>query len=248
MAKGYDLEYVELYWISLCIVLIVLCKRKMIYFLPLLLFPPFFLVVSTIITILLGKKDYHRTNVKAFFHNYIKPKILGHKLPDYPSIIVANYPTTYLEYLANYLLSDNICILLYKGSFIQSRIVKYFYSSDQIIFVGRGKEFLDTQNKIKSKIDSGYTVLVYAEKRFYDRPSKYDISRLHSGIFSIAKNAKIPITPIVFDHIDHDFGIVTNSNYKIYIDKPRYVTDVQKEMDMASKLFRKKLKFFKIKL
>lgn len=253
--RGYDMDYVELYWILLVIVMAVICIRlrhtpkKLLFpvIFLVLFFPPFLFVTSLLLILISGKKELHRSNVKLLFDSYMKPRFYGHNLPNQATIIVANYPTSYLEYLANYLLPSNICMLLYRGSVIQSKITKYFYGKDQILFVGRGNEFEETQEKVRVKIAQGYTVLVYAEKKFYKRPTKYDISTLHSGIFSIAKNTNVAITPIVFDHIDHTLGIVTNDNYKVYIDKTRYVTDIQQSMDQVAKLFRRKLRLFKVK-
>jgi hypothetical protein len=253
--KGYDMDYVELYWVLLMIVVTIICirtkntrKKLVMPVLALLVFfPPFIFIILTFGILLTGKKELHRANVKTLFRNYLRPKFLGYNLPSHPTIIIANYPSTYIEYLANYLLSNNICMLLYKGSVIQSKITKYFYEEDQILFVGRGSKFAETQEKVKAKIARGYTVLVYAEKKFYQRRTKYDISTLHSGIFSIARNISVPITPVVFDHIDHTLGIVSNDDYKIYVDRTRDVKDAVQSMDEVRILFRRKLRLFKFK-
>ena len=253
----FDMDYVELCWILWIIIILILIKKflkqkrvKMVLFLIVIVI--FFRVqilyfMLTFTALLSGNIECHPCNTRFLYRNLLYPKFLGNELPKTPTIILANYPSTYIEYLINDLLSDKICILLYNGSVLQSRIVNYFYTKDRILFVGKGNQFNETQKKIKDKISEGYSVLVYPEKKYFFRPTKYDITTLHSGAFNIAKNIDCTITPIVFDHVDHNMGFILNNNFKIYIDRTRKIDNVDLEIDNVTKLFKRKLQFFSLK-
>lgn len=258
--KGYDMGCVELCWLTWIIIICVIIKkynRKKLplFFIALLmvttnsLVSPILYVIVTSLTIFIGNKEFHAENTRSLFNKCLYPVFTsGNKFPENPTIILANYPANYIEYLSNHLLPiKKKCILLYKKAVIQSRLVKLFYTDDEILFVGKGNEFDETQRKVKDKLSKGYNIIVYPEKNFFNRKNKYDITNLRSGLFTIAKNINSTITPIVFDHIDHNFGLIINKNFKIYIDKTRKVKDVDFEIDSVSKLFKRKLSHFKIK-
>ena len=252
----YDMDYVELFWILWIIVVIILIKKytrenrkKILILLSIIVLyfrVPFLYGMLTFSTLLSGNIECHGYNTRFLYNKLLHPKFLGNKLPEKPTIILSNYPSTYVEYLANHLLSDKMCILLYGGSVLQSRIINYFYSKDKILFVGKGNQFDETQKKVRDKLAEGYSVIVYPEKNFFYRKNKYDITTFHSGIFNIAKNIDATITPIVIDHINHNIGIVLNNNFKIYIDTTRKIDNVQLEIDNVTKLFTRKLKKFSI--
>ena len=250
----YDMDYVELCWILWIIVVIILIrkyrKKNPLIFLGIIILyfrVPFVYGMLTFSTLLSGNMERHAYNTRFLYNKLLDPKFLGNKLPDTPTIILCNYPSSYVEYLSNHLLSDKICILLYSGSVLQSRVISYFYTKDRILFVGKGNQFAETQKKVRDKLAEGYSVLVYPEKHFFLRNSKYDVTSLHSGIFNIVKNIDATITPIVFDHVDHNMGFVLNNNFKIYIDRTRKINDIDVEMDTVTKLFKRKLRFFSIK-
>jgi len=266
MKQYYDMNYVELcwlLWIIIFIIIIYLSKKnrlKIIIIILLILIYNFknfggpILGLILIILITLTNQLNLNKKVIIFFYNICFPvKILGYKFPDNPTIILCNYPSSYLGYFHNHLLNMlnndiKYCIMVYKGSKIQSKIYKLFFPEENILLFEKGNKFEETKLKIKEKMMNGYNIISYPEKNFYVRKDKYDISILHSGIFSIAKELNYTITPIVFDHIEHNFGTVSNINYKIYIDYTRKVSDIEFEINNVTKLFKQKLKLFKIKL
>ena len=254
----YDMDYVELFWIFWIIVVIILIKKctkknrqKTLLLLCIIVLyfrVPFLYGILTFSALLSGNIECHACNTRFLYNKLLQPKFLGNKLPEKPTIIICNYPSSYVEYLTNHLLNSKICILLYEKAVIQNIIISYFYTKDAILLIGKGNQFAETQKKVRDKLTEGYSVLVYPEKHFFLRKSKYDVTSFHSGIFNIAKNIDATITPIVFDHIDHNMGLVLNNNFKIYIDRTRKIDNVEWEMDNVTKLFKRKLSFFSIKL
>jgi len=253
----YDMDYVELFWILWIIIIIVLIKKctrenrkKMLILLGVIILyfkVPILYGMLTFSALLSGNIECHACNTRFLYNKLLYPKFLGNKLPDNPTIILCNYPSSYVEYLSNHLLNSKICILLYEKAVIQTSIISYFYPKDAILLIKKGNQFAETQKKVRDKLAEGYNVLVYPEKNFFHRKSKYDITSLHSGIFNIAKNIDATITPIVFDHIDHNMGVVLNNNFKIYIDRTRKINNVDVEIDSVTTLFKRKLRFFSIK-
>ena len=229
-------------------------KNKIISLVIILLIPslrgPFICVSLLLLNIFtMGLINFSKFAINYLFETCLKPIFIGYKLPIHPTIIMANYPTNYIEYMANFLFQDmKICfVVLNTQTNLQSKIVKLFYKKENILFVDSKGSFEKTQNSIHKKIQQGYSIFTYIDKKYFKRPTKYDILEIRKGMFNISQNLNIPITPIVFDHIDHTIGLVEHTKYKIFVDKTRVVKDVDSEVETVQKLFKNKLRSFKIK-
>jgi hypothetical protein len=190
-----------------------------------------------------GRYSLLRMSNQFVFHNCLGLEIDYSLLPKYPTIFVSNYPSNYVEYTANTLLAPKMCLLLWGDAI---KIVKLIYGKDNLIGVNKG-EFDKIQDIVMSKMKEGYSIFAYIEKDYTMRKSIYNIDSLRTGMFTIAKNLGVTITPVVFDHFEHSLGIVNNNVYKIFVDKTRIVTDVDEEVLKVSNLFKRKLGHFKIK-
>ena len=73
------------------------------------------------------------------------------------------------------------------------------------------------------------------------------IEKDYFKLFSIAKNINATITPVVIDHIEHNMGVISNTNFQIHIDKTRIVDNIDTEIKNVTLLFERKLRLFKIK-
>lgn len=184
-----------------------------------------------------------RLSVQIVFKSCFQLQMNSSALPKHPTIFLSNYPSNYIEYTANTLLSPKLCLLVWGPA---KRIVKLIYGSNSLITVRKGS-FDKIQEQVKHKMKEGYSIFAYVEKDYSTRKNIYDIDSLRSGMFSIAKNLDATITPVVFDHFEHTFGIVHDRTYKIFVDTTRMVTDVEDEVMKVTKLFKRKLRHFKIK-
>lgn len=165
--------------------------------------------------------------------------------PSTPTIIMANYPANQAEYLVQGLFGNKVCLVATEKA---CSFLKFFHGKDTLIAIKKGKNNFDEIQKIvKKKLQQGYHIFCYIEKEFYKRKNIYSTTELRAGMFSIAKNIGCTITPIVVDHISHFRGIIDNFNFKIYIDKTRYVDDVQKEVTEVTQLYKNKLRKFSFK-
>lgn len=190
-----------------------------------------------------GTYSMLRMTNQLIFHKCLRLQLDYSLLPKHPTIFVSNYPSNYIEYTANTLLAQKMCLLLW-GDAIKS--VQLIYGKDNLIGVNKGS-FDKTQEIIMRKMKEGYSIFAYIEKDYTLRKSIYTIDSLRTGMFTIAKNLGVTITPVVFDHFEHSFGIVNDNVYKIFVDKTRIVTDVEEEVLQVSNLFKRKLRHFKIK-
>ena len=143
-------------------------------------------------------------------------------------------------------LKEKCCIVAFRGAKI-AHIIQLVCGKDSVLIIGKGGDFEKTQTAIVDKIKEGYNIMVYNEKNFFNRYNMYHVSTLRTGIFSIAKNLNITITPIVFDHISNNFGFISSKKFKIYIGKSEKVNDVEEDVKNLRTLFLRKLRMFKIK-
>ena len=254
----FNMDDLEIYW---CVQFIIFSvwfsktslRNKIIALTIILLVPslggPFITTGLLILNMLtLGYVNCTNFAINHLFNTCLTPIFSGNLLPLKPTIIIANYPTNYIEYLANHLLCDRkICFVVKRTAPVQSIAVRLFYHEENILFVSSKGSFEDTQDIIEEKIQQGYTIFTYIDKTYFKRPTKYAVHDIRRGIFTIAKNLGVPITPMVFDHIDHSLGILEQTTFKIFTDETRFVRDIDEEMEKVHNLFKRKLKTFKIK-
>ena len=205
-------------------------------------------ILITILPLIIcgGRYSMLRHTAEYIFHKCLRLHLDYSLLPKHPTIFISNYPANHIEYIANTLLSEKMCLMVW-DRVNTAKMVKLIYGKDSVITVDKGS-FDKTQKTIMSKMKEGYSIFVYAENSYAYRKDKiYTNVPLRTGIFSIAKNIGATITPVVFDHIEHSFGFVKNNDYKIFVDKTRIVTDIDEEILQVSNLFTRKLRRFKIK-
>jgi hypothetical protein len=164
-------------------------------------------------------------------------------IPKSPTIFIANYPCTAIEYLSHGLFGKKVALLVTVSA---ANTLKYIYGSDNVFGIEKHK-FQDTQYNIQKKLQSGYHIIAYIEDKYYKRKNIYSMSRIRNGLFSIAKNINATITPVAIDHIDHTFGILSDTLFKIKIGSTFKVNDVKSSVKNVEFFFSKNLKHMSIK-
>jgi hypothetical protein len=207
---------------------------------------PLFFTLCLPIIVFSGNYELTKLSTSFLFYTCFDVKFSGYSLPNKPTIFLCNYPANFIEYLTNNLLNNKLCILVWGGVTI-SKIVGRFYGKNGIIIVSKGGSFEKTQVQIQERIKNGYSIVAFIEKDYWKRPNIYALADIRSGIFSIAKNINSTITPVIIDHIEHNIGIISNSNFQIYVDKTRIVDNIDAEIKNVTRLFKRKLRLFKIK-
>jgi hypothetical protein len=248
--KGFD--QLETKWMVFTLVFLrFLCYQKtyiqIIILVIVLSFPqfraPLTVILSLPFIIAGGRFQLFRLIGLYLYKLCLRLKMNQDSVPCKPTIFLANYPRNYIEYFTHSLFGEKVCLLVYGPAV---KVLQYIHGIEHIISVEKG-QFDKVQKDVKQKLEEGYHVFAYIEKDYYNREKSYDVAKLRSGMFSIAKNINATITPVVIDHIDHVGGLICNREFNVYVSATRNVLNVQEEMATVSKLYKKILRRFSFK-
>lgn len=164
-------------------------------------------------------------------------------LPKENTIIIANYPSNFLEYLNHFLIPKKVYIMA------ASQIVDWiqpFYEKDEIISVQSGGgykyNYAHCTTQVVEKI-SKRPIFTYIE-RLCQKKSKYRVNYIKKGMFRISRKHNIPITPICFDIIDFDL-FFTKGNYRIKVGKTFISTNPDQDAKKIKLFFNQSLNQFR---
>lgn len=261
-----NMNHLEKWWVIFTIIfiklLIVLPEKSKLVLVSLLSITniriPFLIILATIIVVGLSilnsftfnsnmlSKNY-RLFLTSGFNKLVDIKYKGHNFPTKQTIFVCNYPANLMEYLLYfYSLPGKCCIVVYAGLRLVN-VIEMFCGKNSVIAISKGGQFDKTQKMINDKIKKGYNIMVYNETNFHSRYHIYHVNKLRTGIINIAKNLGVTITPIIFDHISHNFGFISTKKFKIYIGKTTEIDDVKSYVKSLRHLYLRKLRLYKIK-
>lgn len=161
-----------------------------------------------------------------FSHNY-------EKIPEHPTIFVANYVDDRTENIMCITIPSRLCIVMGDG-FIHNiklhKIVKHVYGTKP----GNG-QYEEVREALRKKVELGVSPFAYCS-----RPKRGRIlGEVRSGMFRIAKDLGITVTPIYFDHIRHYGGIIPYQNYKIVVGDTFYVEDIDESVIRVRNFFQR---------
>jgi hypothetical protein len=188
------------------------------------------LVVTSLLLIFLLTKDYDVFKLTCF-------NIFNNKLPSpkNPTIFICNYPSQMIDYLVFGLFDCKISFILAKAIY---DYIHYFFDKERLIYHKKGL-YNHIESEIKDKIKKKYSIFVYTEREYYNRKNIYEMTQFRTGIFNIAKNNNISITPIVVDH---------GQTGKVHIFDPIFIKNVDQDIKNIHKMMSSKLKSFSIKI
>ena len=219
----------------LVIPLIVLREK----FLPIVIF-----IVLVMISIVFSSPSLYRLSVRFYFDTFGVESNFD-KLPEPPYIIMSNYnsKSNVLSYTAHLLFPHNPLLIssnVYKG------FLDRIYKKGEILYVSSTKRnYNDMRDKISQETKKGKSVFCYIEDMKNDKKN-YSISELRSGIFSIAKELKIPIVPVVMDTLVPS-DAVTMGKFRIIVGDHRKVENVKTCMTDVLRWMKNKLDILKIR-
>ena len=182
--------------------------------------------------------------ISGIFNKYFNYTNNFECIPKNKTIYVSNYVSDRLENIACIMI-PNISIILADTFLRVSKLNNVICNLDSVNKYAKNK-YQTVKKIVKDRHDNGYSVFVYIED-----PStvigELGVGKLRSGMFSIAKELNITITPVVFDHIEYNkFGMIYKQNYSIKIGKSFHVKNVKNSIYRTRKFFRNNLKIFKI--
>lgn len=164
-------------------------------------------------------------------------------LPKFPTIIVSNYIFDRYENLAAMLIPIEMSVVISEIAIKKikiNRVLKHCIVKSE----GDG-EYLKIKKEIEKSLKEGRSVFAYCSKPNYNsRSKKSKIEKIRTGMFRIAKELGVQITPIAFDYVDSFFGVIPSQNYCASVGRSFNVENVSKSVEKVRKFFEKKLDYF----
>lgn len=190
--------------------------------------------IRIIISLITGYIHIKRTKDRMFFKNNTINSVYSglrirhnfNALPSTNSILLVNYPAERFGYLAQGLIPRDVCII---SSIRAKSFLELIYPDDRMILLKDEKNrYEKTKQMIADKIKR-YSIFSYINDNS-TRHGKYHLGNLRKGMFYIAKELQIPITPIAFGYLEPVLGSLPSYTYYIKVGPTTYVNDVQKSM------------------
>lgn len=181
-----------------------------------------------------------KQNISIVFNNVFNFQPEFDNIPQCNTIFVVNYPKIYYESFALLLLPKNLTIAMQDNllckTFCENFLYKPVYRKKKY-----GKSYKNVKLQIKQRLKENISVaaLVSTEDT--------KLVRIRTGMFKIAKELNIPVTPVVVDTIDISTDCrLLKQNFKLYVGESFYVSDnVYNDTYRVRKLFKEKMEYFK---
>ena len=228
---------------------IILRSKNLLFILILIyLYSPRILYISIILLIgvykiiLDRRRMYCSILVKDIFTSCFNFKHNFNDLPTHNTILLVTYPTTILEYLSQFIFPIKISIVASQRS---RSLLKLVYEDENIITFNnlKRKQYELLKNKIKRHIKYS-SIYVYVDD-MSTRYHQFHVGKLRKGMFFIAKELGITITPVVIDGIISSYGNIHSQNFEIKIGKTRHVKNPKNEIVKCRNFFLKTKRSFK---
>jgi hypothetical protein len=184
-----------------------------------------------------------RNLVTDIFSSNFRFKHNFEKIPKHKTIFVANYIADRYENISCITLPVHMCPVT--AEFFVSHLKFDKILTHVITRKNKTKNnYKEIKRKIKNVLEENISIFVYVEKESSSIGNSVGIIR--SGIFHIAKELNISITPVCFDHIEYNkCGIIQRQNYNIHVGDTFYVNNVKTDIYNTRVFLRNKLIYFK---
>jgi len=162
-------------------------------------------------------------------HFYIRDNF--HKLPNQPSIILANYGSDRFESVSAVLIPRETVFVMKKtlnNIFSFNRVVTCIETTKKDAF-----SYVE-YNIIKAVKENKFVFCYPCESPYIKR---FNYGKMHSGIFHIAMKHKIPLTLIHFDFIDTRFGSIYKQDFRIYVGDTFTVNNISQSQYRVKQFF-----------
>jgi rRNA processing protein Gar1 len=154
------------------------------------------------------------------YQGYINLKINDECNNYQNSVIISNYPSTFVNYtfLPFYLTSIGKKYKIVVGHGAKN-IVSLFFDTDKLLILDEHNNYEKLKLKIIECIKDGVIPIVYPEHNFWTREHKKDIKKFRTGIFKICRDQNIGIISAVIGHIDHIYGLIVKNDIRINLSR-----------------------------
>lgn len=164
-----------------------------------------------------------------FIHNF-------EKLPTFPTMIVSNYIYDRLEHIACIVIPREIAIVMGKAMIDLAKLDKIV--NNMIIRPTEGGSFENVKQQVERKYKQGLSIFTYVTKIG-------NITRVRSGMFVIAKDLGIPVTPVAIDYVHFNaVGAIVPQNFRISVGETFEVNSVNDARYRTKVFLREQHKLF----
>jgi hypothetical protein len=179
-----------------------------------------------------------RILVTDFFNRYFRLINNFSNIPKKPTIFLSNYVKDRVENLACMMLPVDICPMLASWlKYLQNFITP-------IIIRGKSGQYDIMKDKIKEMHDKGFYIFVYIEQQF-SSINDDQVGKLRNGVFNIAKELDIDVTPIAFDRVLYSKNyILKKQNYQICVGDTFKVDDIKESKYKTRRFLRDRIRYF----
>lgn len=165
-----------------------------------------------------------REKILDFFQDNFEFKIIG-KIPEKPTIYVANYCSDRFENLACVLLPTTLTVVMNQNVNFHSKWV------DTIETIDYQKNFQNVKRQVKNAIQKN-SIFAYVSLQ------SFGIGKIRTGMFRIAHELDLEVTPVFISKIKLNyFGMKTNSDFFIKIGKSFRVENISEAVFDTRKFF-----------
>jgi len=107
-----------------------------------------------------------------------------------------------------------------------------------------GGDFDNIKRRIDEQLKKGVSIFAYSS---IPCPFVGKVGRVRKGLFSIAKQLGVTITPLAVDYIEHNIGMIPYQRFEIRVGDTFHVEDPLRESLRARKFFKKAISRFRKK-
>lgn len=194
----------------------------------------YFLLISSII----NPNMYSKTNDDSF----IRKRVLGFLnrnytvknnfslLPSHPTIFLANYTQDGAEYICCVSLPVKMAIVMADDVYRVTPMKKWV----KHCIIRKKGSYENIKNETESHLRNMINVFCYVSI-----PVVGKVGPLRSGMFRIAKELGVTITPVYLDNFRTTGGVITGGDFHITIGETFQVNDIEKSMIRTKKFLDK---------
>lgn len=188
-----------------------------------------------------------RTRATSMFNKFFNFKHNFGNLPSSPTIFVVNYPTNFFDYFAGILIPKDIAFVMADVWFTR---ITWGKLMKNVIYRKKkyGNSYDDVKTQMQQMIANGKSVLAYVTTYVTTGSEKHGnklyTGRVRTGMFRIAQELGVTITPVVMDYIDQGSGVIPAQNFQVHIADSFYVTDPLSDARRTRRLYVKFLRKF----
>jgi hypothetical protein len=179
-----------------------------------------------------------RRDVTDLFNSVFNFKHNFDNLPKKPTILVCNYVKDRLENFACIMIPKNFAIMVggVLAKYKMFGLIKHLITKEK-----KNGSFTDIEKQVKEKTSQGLSIFSYITSDYIDKKTKY-VPRIRKGIFHIASNLNLTVTPVYIDSIDTYCGIILKKKFKIVIGDTMDITDVPQAIYKTRMFYRDQIK------